>query len=118
AASNMQTIVLNDPISAVQTQSPSGTSRKAIDLKDKAIAMLGRGLKVGLKVITPVINEHVIRERYDAPARSSSTAKTAELNNRPVTPIRHVAATPATNSKPVVGTVSRGASAPSRVIPA
>ena len=65
--SNAQAIVLNDPISAGQHQSPSGTSRKAIEFKDKAIAMLGRGIKVGLKVITPVINEHVIRERYDAP---------------------------------------------------
>ena len=123
-ASNMQTIVLNDPMPRSATassshQSPSGTSRKAIDLKDKAIAMLGRGIKVGLKVITPVINEHVVRERYEGPTRSSSTAKTADLNNsRPVTPIRHVAASPATNSRPVASTFSRSASVPSRSMPA
>jgi serine/threonine protein kinase len=120
--SNLQTIVLNDPMPrSTPSQSRSGTSRRAVDLvdfKDKAIALLGRGIKVGLKVISPVINEHVITERYEGPTRSSSTAKTAELNNRPVTPIRHIAATPATNSKPVAGTVSRGASAPSRSMPA
>ena len=118
--SNMQAIVLNDPISPTSTASQqlaAATSRKAIDLKDRAIAMLGRGIKVGLKVITPVINEHVVRERFDGPARSSSTAKTAELNNRPVTPIRHVAASPATNSKPVASTFSRSASVPSRSMP-
>jgi hypothetical protein len=77
-------------------------------LKEKAIALLGRGIKVGLKVITPVINEHVIRERMEPERAYSSTAKTADLSKRrPVTPIRHVAATPSTSSKPAVSTNGR-----------
>src|SRR6202790_3780609 len=108
-ASTMKTIVLNNPVEdtlpAASRPTPSGTSRKAGELKDKAIAMLGRGIKVGLKVITPVVNEHVIRERMERAQNSSSTAKTADLSKRrPVTPTRHVAATPSTSSKPVVST--------------
>ncbi len=120
--SAMKTIVLNNPVSsrensAVANRSnagsqsappqatPTGTSRKAAEFKDKAIAMLGRGIKVGLKVITPVVNEHVIRERMEPAQNTSSTAKTADLSERrPVTPIRHVAASPATLSRPVVNT--------------
>ena len=110
--STMQTIVLNDPVEdrppSSSRQTPSATSRKALELKDKAIAMLGRGIKVGLKVITPVVNEHVIRERMEPAQSSSSTAKTADLSKRrPVTPIRHVAATPSTSSKPAVNTNGR-----------
>jgi serine/threonine protein kinase len=116
--STMKTIVLNNPIGPIgpidhPSQTPpshtaGGTSRKAVEFKDKAIAMLGRGLKVGLKVITPVVNEHVIRERMEPAQSSSSTAKTADLSkSRPVTPIRHVEATPATASKPAVNTNGR-----------
>ena len=116
--SAMKTIVLSNPVeapaptykmpSAPAPQSSGGTSRKAVELKDKAIAMLGRGLKVGLKVITPVVNEHVVRETMLPAENSSSTAKTADLSkSRPVTPIRHVAATPATSSKPAVNTNGR-----------
>jgi serine/threonine-protein kinase len=115
-ASTMKTIVLNNPIEdpppKAPRQMPSGTSRKAIELKEKAIALLGRGIKVGLKVITPVINEHVIRERMEPAQSSSSTAKTADLSiRRPVTPIRHVAATPSTSPKPAVSTNGRAAPA-------
>jgi serine/threonine protein kinase len=116
-SSTMKTIVLTNPIDqpppapAPAPMSPgasSGTSRKAVELKDKAIAMLGRGLKVGLKVITPVVNEHIIRERMEPAQSSSSTAKTADLSiRRPVTPIRHVDATPATSSRPAVNTNGR-----------
>ncbi len=70
--------------------------------------MLGRGIKAGLKVITPVVNEHVVRETMLPAQTSSSTAKTADLaKSRPVTPVRHVGATPATASKPVVNTNGR-----------
>jgi serine/threonine protein kinase len=110
--STMKTIVLSDPVTsppaAAPRNTPSGTSRKASELKDKAIAMLGRGIKVGLKVITPVVNEHVVIERMEPARSSSSTAKTADLSaRRPVTPIRHVAATPSTSSQPVVNTNGR-----------
>jgi serine/threonine protein kinase len=110
--STIKTIVLNNPVedrpAAAPRHTPSGTSRKAIELKEKAIALLGRGIKVGLKVITPVINEHVIRERMEPERAYSSTAKTADLSKRrPVTPIRHVAATPSTSSKPAVSTNGR-----------
>jgi hypothetical protein len=110
--STMKTIVLSDPVaSAPQSstrQTPSGTSSKAIELKDKAIAMLGRGIKVGLKVITPVVNEHIIRERMEPAQSSSSTAKTADLSkSRPVTPVRRVEVTPATSSRPAVSTNGR-----------
>jgi serine/threonine-protein kinase len=110
--STMKTIVLSDPVTnppaAAPRNTPSGTSRKASELKDKAIAMLGRGIKVGLKVITPVVNEHIVIERME-PARSpSSIAKTADLSaRRPVTPIRHIAATPSTSSQPAVSTNGR-----------
>jgi len=115
-SSTMKTIVLSNPIGdppvAAPRQTPSGTSRKAVEFKDRAIAMLGRGIKVGLKVITPVVNEHVIRERMAPAQSSSSTAKTADLSkSRPVTPIRHVAATPSTSPKPAVNTNGRGAQA-------
>jgi serine/threonine protein kinase len=116
-ASSMQTIMLNTPIQAPPaiSRQASGTSRKAADLKEKAIAMLGRGIKVGLKVITPVVNEHVTIERYQQNS-TSSTAKTKDLSpRRQATPIRHVAASAPTVSRPVVGTVSRGASSPARV---
>ena len=110
--SAMKTIVLSNPIGAPAPSSrpaPAGTSSKAVELKDKAIAMLGRGIKVGLKVITPVVNEHVVRERMEPAQSSSSTAKTADLSaRRPVTPIRHIAATPSTSSKPAVNTNGRG----------
>jgi len=110
--STMKTIVLNDPVAnparSSSRDTPSGTSRRAIELKDRAIAMLGRGIKVGLKVITPVVNEHVIRERMEPARNSSSTAKTADLSERrPVTPIRHVEATPSTSSRPAVSTNGR-----------
>jgi len=115
----MKTIVLNNPIDhppPASRQTPSGTSRKAGEFRDRAIAMLGRGIKVGLKVITPVVNEHVIRERMEPAQSSSSTAKTADLSiRRPVTPIRHVAATPSTASRPAVNTNGRAApSAPAK----
>jgi serine/threonine protein kinase len=112
-SSTMKTIVLTNPIdqpppAPMSSGASSGTSRKAVELKDKAIAMLGRGLKVGLKVITPVVNEHIIRERMEPAQSSSSTAKTADLSiRRPVTPIRHVDATPATSSRPAVNTNGR-----------
>ncbi len=115
-ASTMKTIVLSNPIdgptAAPQPQSSTGgTSRKAIELKDKAVAMLGRGIKVGLKAITPVVNEHVIRERME-PASGSSTAKTADLTkSRPVTPVRHLDATPSTSSRAAVNTNGRAAQA-------
>ncbi len=107
-ASTMKTIVLNNPVedppspSSTQRPAPLGTSRKAIDLKDKAIAALGRGIRVGLKVITPVVNEHVVIERMEPAQSTSPTAKTADLSKRrPVTPIRHLEATPSTSSKAV-----------------
>jgi serine/threonine protein kinase len=114
-SSTMKTIVLTNPIdqpppapAPMSSGASSGTSRKAVELKDKAIAMLGRGIKVGLKVITPVVNEHIIRERMEPAQSSSSTAKTADLTiRRPVTPIRHVDATPATSSRPAVNTNGR-----------
>jgi serine/threonine protein kinase len=107
SSSTMKTIVLSNPVESTPPRAsqskPSASSRKAIEMKDKAIAMLGRGIKVGLKVITPVVNEHIIRERIEPAHNSSSTAKTADLSQRrPVTPIRHVAATPSSASKPVI----------------
>jgi serine/threonine protein kinase len=114
--STMRTIVLNNPVETpASTARPSqaGTPSKALELKDKAIAMLGRGIKVGLKVITPVVNEHVVRERMEPAQSPSSTAKTADLSaRRPVTPIRHVEATPATSSKAAVNTNGRATPAP------
>src|SRR5208283_4226757 len=60
------------------------------------------------------VNEHVIRETM-VPAQTSSTAKTADLSaRRPVTPIRHIEATPATSSKAVVNTNGRAAPAPAK----
>jgi hypothetical protein len=92
---------------------PSATSNRATDLKDKAIAMLGRGIKAGLKVITPAVNEHVVIERMEQAHQASSTAKTADLSQRrPVTPIRHMAATPSTASQQAI-TNGRGAPAAS-----
>ena len=118
--STMKTIVLSEPVVSAPPsstrQTPAGTSSKALELKDKAIAMLGRGIKVGLRVITPVVNEHVIRERMEPAQSSSATAKTADLSkSRPVTPNRHVDATPSTSSKPAVNTNGRATpAAPAR----
>jgi len=118
SASTMKTIVLNDPVGApppaASKPMPSATSQRATDLKDKAIAMLGRGIKAGLKVITPAVNEHVVIERMEPAHQPSSTAKTADLSKRrPVTPIRHVGATPSTGSKPQAITNGRGTPAAS-----
>jgi serine/threonine protein kinase len=117
-SSTMKTIVLNNPVAApgpvASKPTPSATSQRATELKDKAIAMLGRGIKAGLKVITPAVNEHVIIERMEPAHQSSSTAKTADLSmRRPVTPIRHVAATPSTGSRPQAITNGRGTPAAS-----
>jgi serine/threonine protein kinase len=113
-SSAMKTIVLSDPVTNSKPSAPpantGGTSSKALELKDKAIAMLGRGIKVGLKVITPVVNEHIVRETMLPAQTTSSTARTADLSrSRPVTPIRHMDATPATSSKSVVNTNGRAA---------
>jgi serine/threonine protein kinase len=113
--STMKTIVLNEPVAhppaAAPSHTPPGTSSRAVEFKDRAIAMLGRGIKVGLKVITPVVNEHVIRERMEPAQSSSSTARTADLSkSRPVTPIRHVDATPSTSSR--AGVITNGRAAP------
>jgi len=115
AASTMKTIVLNNPVEASSPRPMStGSPSKALELKDKAIAILGRGIKAGLKVITPVVNEHVMIERMEPARSSSSTARTADLSeSRPVTPIRHVAATPSTASKPVANTNGRATPAAS-----
>jgi serine/threonine protein kinase len=116
SASTMKTIVLNNPVEAspASRATPSVTSQKAVELKAKAIAMLGRGIKAGLKVITPAVNEHVVIERMEPAHSVSSSAKTADLSKRrPVTPIRHVAATPSTSSKPVVNTNGRATPAAS-----
>ncbi len=119
--SAMKTIVLTNPVgtppppATARPATTGGTSSKAAELKDKAIAMLGRGIKVGLKVITPVVNEHVIRETMLPAQNSSSTAKTADLSaRRAVTPIRHIEATSATASKAVVNTNGRAAPAPAK----
>lgn len=106
----LNTPVAAEPLASAPARTPSETSRKAHELKEKAIAMLGRGIKVGLKAITPVVNEHVVIERTEPARSASSTAKTADLSKpRPVTPIRHVEATPAGPSRPVVNTNGRGA---------
>jgi len=108
----MRTIVLNNPVPAPSTASKAPPTlhghHRATELKEKAIAMLGRGIKAGLKIVTPAINEHVVIERMEPAHPASSTAKTADLSkSRPVTPIRHVAATPSTASKPVAITNGR-----------
>ena len=113
AASSMKTIVLNNPVAQTpaKTASPAlaGPTR-AQELREKAIAMLGRGIKAGIKIVTPVVNEHVVIERMEPARTYSPTAKTADLSkSRAVTPIRHVAATPSTSSKPVVSTNGRAA---------
>jgi predicted component of type VI protein secretion system len=118
ASSTMKTIVLNNPVAApppaASKPTPSATSQRATELKEKAIAMLGRGIKAGLKVITPAVNEHVIIERMETSHQTSSTAKTADLSTRrSVTPIRHVAATPSTGSRPQAITNGRGTPAAS-----
>ena len=110
----MKTIVLNNPVAAPASSTPratpSATSQKAVELKAKAIAMLGRGIKAGLKVITPVVNEHVVIERMESPSSPLSTAKTADLSKRrPVTPIRHVAATPTPATASTPATSSKAA---------
>jgi serine/threonine protein kinase len=120
-ASTMKTIVLNNPVetpvASTSRATPSPTSQRAVELKAKAIAMLGRGIKAGLKVITPAVNEHVVIERMQSPSSPSSpssSAKTADLSKRrPVTPIRHVAATPSTSSKPAANTNGRATPAAS-----
>lgn len=74
--STMKTIVLTNPVPAQPPPAPAplppATSRRAYDLKEKAISLLERGIKVGLKVITPVTS-------LEPQPRVSSTAKTAEL---------------------------------------
>src|SRR5579872_145957 len=114
AASTMKTIVLNDPIAETSAKSaPSGPSR-AQELREKAIAMLGRGIKAGIKIVTPVMNEHVVIERMEPALTTSPTAKTADLSkSRAVTPIRHVAAKPSTSSKQAVNTNGRATPAAS-----
>ncbi len=106
-ASTMQTIVLTNPVSqsAEPPLSPSAASRRATELKEKAIALLGRGLKVGLKAIKPVTSE-----RASIPPRTSSTAKTQELTHypRPPSPIRPASSSTAPKAAP--STASRGAS--------
>jgi len=115
AASTMKTIVLSNPVAAGPAKSapalPSTGSRKAHELRDKAIKMLGRGIKAGIKIVTPVVNEHVIVERMEPVPSASSTARTADLSKSPpVTPIRHVAATPSTGSQLASNTNGRAAS--------
>jgi serine/threonine protein kinase len=112
AASTMKTIVLSNPVADAPAKSAesaaSNASRKAQELKEKAIAMLGRGIKAGIKIVTPVVNEHVVIQRMEPAPSYSPTAKTADLSNsRAVTPIRHIAATPSTSSKQVVSTNGR-----------
>ncbi len=87
--SAMKTIVLTNPVgtppppqSTARPATTGGTSSKAVELKDRAIAMLGRGIKAGLNVITPVVNEHVIRETMLPAQASSSTAKTGGPEQR------------------------------------
>ena len=113
-ASTMKTIVLSNPVSETPKAAPaapSASSRKAQELKDRAIKMLGRGIKAGIKIVTPVVNEHVIIERMEPTRTTSSTAKTADLSkSRPVTPIRHVEASPSTGSQPPGSTNGRAAS--------
>src|SRR5690242_10648363 len=111
-SSTMQTIVLSDPVRSSPAPSrpaPSITSRKANDLKDKAISLLERGIKVGLKAITPITTA-------EPPApRVSSTAKTRELDKpaRPPSPMRPAAA-PSTAPKSFPNTASRAGSASTR----
>jgi serine/threonine protein kinase len=114
-ASTMKTIVLSNPVAAGPAKSapalPSTSSRKAHELRDKAIKMLGRGIKAGIKIVTPVVNEHVVIERMEPVRTASSTAKTADLSkSRPVTPIRHVAAASSTGSQDASSTNGRAAS--------
>jgi len=102
--------VLNNPVPPAPSASPTPAhgQTRATELKDKALAILGRGIKAGLKIVTPVVNEHVVVERMEPASTASSTAKTADLSKpRPVTPIRHVAASPSTASKPVASTNGR-----------
>jgi serine/threonine protein kinase len=110
--STMQTIVLTNPVPSspsAASQAPAIATRKAYDLKDKAIALLGRGIKVGLKAITPVTT-------VDPGAPPvSSTAKTQELDKpaRSPSPIRPAAA-PSTAPKSFPNTASRAGSASTR----
>jgi hypothetical protein len=108
----MQTIVLSDPVPsspAPSRQVPSITTRKAYDLKDKALSLLGRGIKVGLKAITPVTTVEA-----DVP-RVSPTAKTQELDKptRTPSPMRPAAA-PSTAPKSFPNTAARAGSASTR----
>ena len=111
ASSTMKTIVLTNPVADEPARAPSSTGpSRAHELKEKAIAMLGRGIKAGINLVTPAVNEHVVIERMEPAPSTSATAKTADLSkSRPVTPIRHVDATPATASKPAVNTNGRAA---------
>jgi serine/threonine protein kinase len=111
-SSTMQTIVLRDPVPSSpgpSRQTPSITTRKAYDLKDKALSLLGRGIKVGLKAITPVTTVEP-----EAP-RVSPTAKTQELDKptRTPSPMRPAAA-PSTAPKSFPNTASRAGSASTR----
>ncbi len=115
AASTMKTIVLNNPVAGTPRESRAVRNlAETVELQEKAIAMLGRGIKAGIKIVTPVVNEHVMIERMEPARTYSSTAKTADLSkSRAVTPIRHVAATPSTSSKQIVSTNGRAAPAAS-----
>ena len=79
SASAMRTIVLDNPVKpGADSASGRGATgaRKAQELTEKALALLGRGLKAGLSAIAPVSSEEIEAE----PTRGvSSTAKTKDL---------------------------------------
>ncbi len=79
AASAMRTIVLNKPVKPGASRAPgrgATGARKAQELTERALALLGRGLKAGLSAIAPAASE----ESEPEPARGvSSTAKTQDL---------------------------------------
>ncbi|HYA35336.1 MAG TPA: protein kinase [Candidatus Binataceae bacterium] len=105
AASQMKTIVLTEPVTPTpqKPSHPVTGSKFAGEIKDKALAIMRRGIRAGLEAITPTTSEERIQPRV------SSSAKTAELVSRPVSPIASPVAQPAsTKPRQPVATSSRG----------
>jgi hypothetical protein len=98
AASAMRTIVLDKPVKPGASPAPrrgATGARKAQELTEKALALLGRGLKAGLSAIAPVISKEIDAEPgYGV----STTAKTQELSpytrSNPPSPPTHRPAPP------------------------
>jgi len=104
AASQMKTIVLTEPVTPAPLKPSRAVtgSKFAGEIKDKALAIVRRGIRAGISAVTPVTSEEQMQPRV------SSSAKTAELVSRPVSPMASpLAQPPATKPRQAVITSPR-----------